>query len=39
MKYVQYLMGHTDIGITLNIYTTVDIDAVKKEVEKVQNIM
>lgn len=32
-KHLQYLMGHSDIGVTLNTYTHVDLDNVKKEVK------
>ncbi|MFQ9516026.1 MAG: tyrosine recombinase XerC [Eubacterium sp.] len=32
-KHLQYLMGHSDIGVTLNTYTHVDFDCVKKEVK------
>lgn len=32
-KHLQYLMGHSDIGVTLNTYTHVDFDNVKKEVK------
>lgn len=31
-KHLQYLMGHSDISVTLNTYTYVDFDNVKKEV-------
>ena len=32
-KHLQYLMGHSDIGVTLNTYTHVDFDNVEKEVK------
>ena len=35
-KHLQYLMGHSDIGVTLNTYTHVDFDNVKKEVERLK---
>ena len=34
-KTLQYLMGHADIGITLNIYTHVSFDDVQDDVLKV----
>ncbi|MBP5623616.1 MAG: site-specific integrase [Lachnospiraceae bacterium] len=34
-KTLQYLMGHSDISVTLNVYTHVQFDDVKEEVEKV----
>lgn len=35
-KHLQYLMGHSDIGVTLNTYTHVDFDNVEKEVKELQ---
>lgn len=35
-KHLQYLMGHSDIGVTLNTYTHVDLDNVKKEVKSLE---
>lgn len=32
-KHLQYLMGHSDIGVTLNVYTHVEWDNVRSEVE------
>lgn len=32
-KHLQYLMGHSDISVTLNTYTHVDFNNVQKEVE------
>lgn len=34
-KTLQYLMGHSDIGITLNTYTHIGLDDVKEELERV----
>ena len=31
-KHLQYLMGHSEIGVTLNTYTHVDFDKIKEEV-------
>lgn len=36
-KILQTLMGHSDIGITLNIYTHVNLEDVQKEVRKIGN--
>ena len=33
---LQYLMGHSDIGVTLNVYTHVDIENVVQEVDEIQ---
>lgn len=38
-KHLQYLMGHSDIGVTLNTYTHVDFDNVKKEVERLKKVV
>ncbi len=35
-KHLQYLMGHSDISVTLNTYTHVDFDNVKKEVKSLE---
>lgn len=35
-KTLQYLMGHSDISITLNVYTHIRFDDAQKEVEVVQ---
>jgi len=35
-KHLQYLMGHSDIGVTLNTYTHIDFDNVRQEVESLQ---
>ena len=36
-KTLQYIMGHSDIGVTLNTYTHLQFDDVKKEMKKVCN--
>ena len=33
-KVLQYLMGHSDIGVTLNTYTHLKLDDAKEEMEK-----
>ena len=33
-KVLQYLMGHSDISVTLNTYTHLKLDDAKEEVEK-----
>ena len=35
-KHLQYLMGHSDIGVTLNTYTHVEFDNVEKEVKELK---
>lgn len=35
-KTLQYLMGHSDIGMTLNTYTHVQYEDVKKEMERMR---
>lgn len=35
-KHLQYLMGHSDISVTLNTYTHVDFDNIKKEVQSLE---
>lgn len=35
-KHLQYLMGHSDIGVTLNTYTHVDFDNIKREVKNLE---
>lgn len=35
-KTLQYLMGHSDIGVTLNVYTHIKFDDAQKEVEVIQ---
>lgn len=36
-KTLQYLMGHADIGVTLNTYTHFGLDDAKEELKKVVN--
>ena len=33
-KTLQYLMGHSDVSVTLNIYTHTGYDDAKKELDK-----
>lgn len=35
-KHLQYLMGHSDISVTLNTYTHVEFDNVRKEVQSLE---
>lgn len=37
-KTLQYLMGHSDIGVTLNIYTHIGYDDTKEEFKRVANV-
>ena len=34
LKVLQYLMGHSDISVTLNTYTHLKLDDAREEVEK-----
>lgn len=36
-KTLQYLMGHSDIGVTLNTYTHIGYDDAKEELKRVSN--
>ena len=36
-KTLQYLMGHSDIGVTLNTYTHIGYDDAKEELKRVTN--
>ena len=33
-KTLQYLMGHSDIAVTLNVYTHVGLEDAEKELQK-----
>ena len=35
VKELQYLMGHADVGTTLNIYTHLSYDAAEKSMQKI----
>jgi integrase len=35
-KTLQYLMGHVDIGVTMNVYTHVGLDDAKDEMERME---
>lgn len=37
-KNLQYLMGHADVGMTLNICTYLGYEDVKEEVRKICNL-
>ena len=34
-KTLQYLMGHSEIGVTLDVYTYVSFEDARDEVEKI----
>ena len=36
-KTLQYIMGHADISVTLNIYTDMNFDDAKEELQRVAN--
>ena len=35
LKTLQYLMGHSDIGVTLNTYTHVNYEDAREEVKRI----
>ena len=37
-KTLQYLMGHSDIDVTLNVYTYVGLEDAEKELQKMQGL-
>ena len=37
-KTLQYLMGHSDIAVTLNVYTYVGLEDAEKELQKIQEL-
>ena len=37
-KTLQYLMGDSDIGVTLNVYTHMGLDDAEKELQKMQGL-
>lgn len=37
-KTLQYLMGHSDIAVTLNVYTHVGLEDAEKEFQKMQGL-
>ena len=37
-KTLQYLRGHSDIGVTLNVYTHMGLDDAEKELQKMQGL-
>ena len=37
-KTLQYLMGHSDIAVTLNVYTHVGLEDAEKELQKMQGL-
>ena len=37
-KTLQYIMGHADISVTLNVYTHVQFDDVKDEVVRLASV-
>ena len=36
-KTLQYLMGHADIGVTLNVYTHATYDLAERQMAKILN--
>ena len=37
-KTLQYIRGHSDIGVTLNVYTHMGLDDAEKELQKMQGL-
>lgn len=37
-KTLQYLMGHSDISVTLNVYTHLGLDDARVELQRLQEI-
>lgn len=35
-KTLQYLMGHSDISVTMNVYTHIGIDDVEEELKRMK---
>ena len=35
---LKYLMGHTDISVTLNVYTHLKLEDAEKEIKRLENI-
>lgn len=36
VKALQYLMGHSDAGVTMNVYTHTSYDFAAKQLDKIQ---
>jgi integrase len=37
-KTLQYLMGHSDIAVTLNVYTHIGLDDATEELKKLEEL-
>lgn len=37
-KMLQYLMGHSDISVTINVYTHINFDDAEEELRKLENL-
>ena len=37
LKTLQYLMGHSDISVTMNMYTNIRFDDAKEELKRMEN--
>ena len=35
---LKYLMGHTDISVTLNVYTHLKLEDAEKEIKRLENV-
>ena len=38
VEILKYLMGHTDISVTLNVYTHLKLEDAEKEIKRLENI-
>ena len=37
-KTLQYLMGHSDISVTMNVYTHIGFEDAQKEVKRLESV-
>ena len=35
---LKYIMGHTDISVTLNVYTHLKLEDAEKEIKRLENV-
>ena len=38
VEILKYLMGHTDISVTLNVYTHLKLEDAEKEIKRLENV-
>ena len=39
IKALQYVMGHSDVGVTLNVYTHANFDRAAEQMAKIRNFL